>query len=163
MSDTRQHVHELIDRLPTPQLTAVAGLLEAMLDPVLRSLANAPLDDEPVTEEDRRRIHEGQAWFAQRGGKGIPMEEVLAEFGPSRKIFLWVVAEGRLKLDNIQAGDEFEVANIGCSHSVTKLQSARPDQQIREGNADSLASALSVDLSGAERDGDSHRLDRNAN
>jgi hypothetical protein len=22
-----------------------------------------------------------QAWFAQRGGKGLPMEDVLAEFG----------------------------------------------------------------------------------
>jgi hypothetical protein len=34
-----------------------------------------------VIEEDRSRLHAGQAWFAQRGGKGIPMEEVLAEFG----------------------------------------------------------------------------------
>jgi hypothetical protein len=34
-----------------------------------------------VIEEDRRRLHAGQAWFAQRGSKGIPMEKVLAEFG----------------------------------------------------------------------------------
>ncbi len=81
MSDTRQHVHELIDRLPATQLTAVAGLLEAMLDPVSHAVANAPADDEPVTGEDRRRFHEGQAWFAQHGGKGIPMEDVLADFG----------------------------------------------------------------------------------
>jgi hypothetical protein len=38
-------------------------------------------DDEPVTDEDRRRFHDGQAWFARRGGRGIPMEDVLAEFG----------------------------------------------------------------------------------
>jgi hypothetical protein len=81
MSDTRQHVHELIDRLPPTQLTAVAGLLEAMLDPVSHAIANAPADDEPVTGEDRRRLREGQAWFAQRDGKGIPMEDVLADFG----------------------------------------------------------------------------------
>ena len=81
MSDTRQHVHELIDRLPPSQLTAVAGLLEAMLDPVSHAIANAPDDDEPVTSDDRRRLREGQAWFAQRGGKGIPMEEVLAQNG----------------------------------------------------------------------------------
>jgi hypothetical protein len=81
MSDTRQHVHELIDRLPATQLTAVAGLLEAMLDPVSHAVANAPADDEPVTGEDRRRFREGQAWFAQHGGKGIPMEDVLADFG----------------------------------------------------------------------------------
>jgi hypothetical protein len=40
-----------------------------------------PPDDEPVTEQDRRRFHAGQAWFAQRGGKGIPMVDVLAECG----------------------------------------------------------------------------------
>jgi hypothetical protein len=81
MSDTRQHVHELIDRLPPSQLTAVAGLLEAMLDPVSLAITDAPQEDEPVTDEDRRRFREGQAWFAQRGGRGIPMEEVVAECG----------------------------------------------------------------------------------
>jgi hypothetical protein len=33
-----------------------------------------------VTVEDRRRFLEGQAWFRQRGGKGVPMADVLAEF-----------------------------------------------------------------------------------
>ena len=77
----KQQVHELIDRLAPRQVTAVRGLLEAMLDPVARAIANEPADDEAVTEEDRRRIRDGQAWFAKRDGKGIPMEEVLAEFG----------------------------------------------------------------------------------
>jgi hypothetical protein len=72
----KQQVHELIDRLAPNQVTAVRGLLEAMLDPTARVA-----DDELVTEEDRRRFHDGQAWFAKRGGKGIPMDEVLAEFG----------------------------------------------------------------------------------
>ena len=88
MSDTRQHVHELIDRLPPSQLAAVVGLLEAMLDSVSRAIANAPQDDEPVTDEDQRRIRKGQAWFAQRGGRGIPMEEVLAECGIKPEDFL---------------------------------------------------------------------------
>jgi hypothetical protein len=77
MADTREHVHELIDRLPPAQLSAVAGLLEAILSPA----RGAAIDDEPVTEEDQRRLREGQAWFAQRGGRGVPMEEVLAGFG----------------------------------------------------------------------------------
>jgi hypothetical protein len=72
----KQQVHELIDRLAPNQVTAVRGLLEVMIDSVARVA-----DDEPVTEEDRRRLHDGQAWFAKRGGKGIPMEEVLSEFG----------------------------------------------------------------------------------
>jgi hypothetical protein len=52
-----------------------------MADPVARSLAAAPDDDEPVTEEDRRRFHQGKAWFASRDGRGISMEEVAAVSG----------------------------------------------------------------------------------
>ena len=81
MSDTRQHAHELIDRLPFTQLVAVAGLLEAILEPLPRAITNAPMDDEPVTGEDQNRFREGQVWFVERGGKGVPMEEVLAGFG----------------------------------------------------------------------------------
>lgn len=52
-----------------------------------RAVATAPPDDEPVTEQDRRRLHAGLAWFSQHCGKGIPMEEVLAEFGLKPKEF----------------------------------------------------------------------------
>lgn len=81
MSDCKEHAHELIERLPPTQLSAVVGLLEAMLDPVSRAIAEAPIDDEPVTEEERQALARSEAWFKERGGKGIPMEEVLAEFG----------------------------------------------------------------------------------
>lgn len=30
----REHAHELIDRLPEPQLSALVGLLETIVDPV---------------------------------------------------------------------------------------------------------------------------------
>ena len=33
-----------------------------------------------MTEQDSRRFREGQAWFRQHGN-GVPMEDVLAEFG----------------------------------------------------------------------------------
>jgi hypothetical protein len=52
-----------------------------LLNPVARALATAPPDDEPVTDEDRLRFEGGNSWFAQRGGKGIPMDNVLAECG----------------------------------------------------------------------------------
>jgi hypothetical protein len=69
MSDKRQHVHELIDRLPPAQLTAVAGLLETMLD------------REQIGEEEERAVEEAKQWLRENRGKGIPHEEVLADFG----------------------------------------------------------------------------------
>jgi hypothetical protein len=52
VTDPSQQAHELIDRISTAQASAVVTLLEAMLDPVSVALANAPIDDEPVSEEE---------------------------------------------------------------------------------------------------------------
>jgi hypothetical protein len=60
--------------------TAVRFLEFILIDPVARAVATAPADDEAVTEQDRLRLHNGQAWFRQHGGKGVAMEDVLAEF-----------------------------------------------------------------------------------
>jgi hypothetical protein len=38
LGEQRQHVHDYIDRLPGDLLTAVCGLLEAMLTPLDRKL-----------------------------------------------------------------------------------------------------------------------------
>lgn len=85
MADTKEHAHELIERLVPSQVSAVVGLLEAMLDPVARSLANAPFDDEPVSEEEAREIAAARA--SLDCGEGIPHEQVLAEFGLTREDF----------------------------------------------------------------------------
>ena len=77
----RQQAHALLDMLPEEKLAAVVHLLQAISDPVARSIANAPIDDEPITEEERQAATRSEAWFEERGGKGIPMEEVLADFG----------------------------------------------------------------------------------
>jgi hypothetical protein len=82
-AEQKQHAHELVDRLAAGQLDAVVRLLEVMTDPVARSLANAPIDDEPVTEEEVLDIAAARASFER--GEGIPHEEVLAEFGLSRE------------------------------------------------------------------------------
>jgi hypothetical protein len=87
-SPEKERAHELIDRLPPSELpTAVRFLEFILLDPVARSAATAPADEEPLTEEDGQRLIEGEAWFAKRGGKGIPTEEVLAEFGLTMEDF----------------------------------------------------------------------------
>jgi hypothetical protein len=46
MSDTRQHAHDLIDRMPETQLSALVGLVETIVDPVSVAQRDAPMDDE---------------------------------------------------------------------------------------------------------------------
>jgi hypothetical protein len=80
-TDTKQQAHNLIERLSPGQVSAVVGLLEAMLDPVSAALAGAPFDDEPVSEEEARDIAEARAAYAR--GEVTPQDKVLAELGLS--------------------------------------------------------------------------------
>jgi hypothetical protein len=80
MTDPRQQAHELIDRLPETQLSALVGLLETIVDPVATALRNAPMDDEPETEEEKQAVAEARVWLQQNGGKGIPHEEAMRRF-----------------------------------------------------------------------------------
>jgi hypothetical protein len=79
MSNTRQHAHELIDRMPETQLSALVGLLETIVDPVAATLRNAPIEDEEISEEEERAVAESIEWL--KHNKPIPHEQVLAEFG----------------------------------------------------------------------------------
>jgi hypothetical protein len=80
MAASKEHAHELIERLAPGQVPAAIGMLESLLDPVSRAIANAPIDDEPETQEERRAVAESKTWF-KRHEQGIPHEEVLADFG----------------------------------------------------------------------------------
>jgi hypothetical protein len=67
--------------------TAVRFLEFIAMDPVARSIATAPVDDEPLTKEEEEALDRAEAWLKQNGGKGIPHEQVLAEFGLTEKDF----------------------------------------------------------------------------
>ena len=69
-TDTREKVHALVDNLRPEQLPAALTLIEELLDDD---------DDEPLTQEDSEALHRADEWF--KHNKGIPHEEVLAEFG----------------------------------------------------------------------------------
>ena len=84
-TNPKQEAHELIERLSTGQVIAAVGLFKAMLDPVSIALANAPIDDEPVSEEEARDIAEARAAAAR--GEVVSHEEVLAEFGLTAEDF----------------------------------------------------------------------------
>jgi hypothetical protein len=77
MSDTRQHAHELIDRMPETQLSALVGLLETIVTP--------PLENDEISEEEERAVAEAREWL--KHNNPIPHEEVLAEFGLTMEDF----------------------------------------------------------------------------
>lgn len=83
--DPKEHAHELIDRMAPGQVSAVVGLLEIMLDPFARALANAPFDDEPAKDEETRQFAGSEA--ASAPGETVPHEEILAEFGLTAEDF----------------------------------------------------------------------------
>ena len=78
-TNTRTHVHALVDRLPHAQLAAIETLLQSMLDPLSMKLARAPIDDEPFTEAERQAVAEAGEW--SKHNQPIPIEVFLADFG----------------------------------------------------------------------------------
>lgn len=80
-TNPKQEAHELIERISTAQASVVVTLITSMLDPVDRAIANAPFEDEEISEEEERAVAASKAWLAEHPGEGIPHEELLAEFG----------------------------------------------------------------------------------
>jgi hypothetical protein len=74
-----RQAHALLDMLPADKLNAVRSLLEVMVEPLSRSLALAPVEDEEITPETAATLDRARASLA--GGEGIPHEEILREFG----------------------------------------------------------------------------------
>ena len=77
----REQAHELIERLPETQLSALVGLLKTMVNPVAAALRRAPIDGEPETEEEKKAVAQARKWLARRGGQGVPHEEAMRRLG----------------------------------------------------------------------------------
>ncbi|MGO9083796.1 MAG: hypothetical protein ACLQBK_01085 [Candidatus Sulfotelmatobacter sp.] len=86
MAANKEHAHELIDKLAPSQVPAVIGILEALLDPVSRAIANAPVDDEPLAAAEEKALDEAREW--SKHNKAIPHEQVLAELGVTQRRLL---------------------------------------------------------------------------
>jgi hypothetical protein len=99
MSDPKEHAHELIERMAPGQVEVVVGLLELILDPVARSLAKAPFEDEPISEEENLTVAASKAWL--KNNQPIPNENILSEFGLSKEDFERM---GRTPLDPHESG-----------------------------------------------------------
>ena len=62
---TKEQIHQLVDDLPESELQTVKRVLEglsaiSLSNPVAEALANAPIDDESVTDEEAQAIEEGE-------------------------------------------------------------------------------------------------------
>ncbi len=79
LNQQRQQAHALLDLLAPEKVAAVRSLLEVMVEPLARSLALAPVEEEEVRPETAAALARARASLAR--GEGIPHEEILREFG----------------------------------------------------------------------------------
>lgn len=75
----RQQAHALLDLLPAEKLKVVQSLLEVMVEPLSRSLADAPVEEDEITPDTAAAL--GRARVSLYRGEGIPHEEIQREFG----------------------------------------------------------------------------------
>ena len=78
----RRQAHALLDQLPADKIQAVRSLLEVMVDPLTRSLAEAPTEQEEITPDTAAAIEKARESLAR--GEGISHEEIHREFGLER-------------------------------------------------------------------------------
>ncbi|MGH2610599.1 MAG: hypothetical protein ACRDHF_16075 [Tepidiformaceae bacterium] len=75
---TREALREMIDDIPDSLLGIAGDSLDRLRnwrrDPLLRSLAEAPIDDEPTMAEDIAAIEAGRK--SMREGRGLTDEEL---------------------------------------------------------------------------------------
>ena len=79
LNQQRQQAHALLDLLSAEKVSAVRSLLEVMVEPLARSLALAPVEEEEITPETAAALDRARASLDR--GEGIPHEDILHEFG----------------------------------------------------------------------------------
>ena len=81
---TKERIHRLVDDLPESELETVKRVLEglsalSLSDPVAEALANAPVDDESVTDEEAHAIEEGERDI--EAGQIVNVDQVRTRLG----------------------------------------------------------------------------------
>jgi hypothetical protein len=82
LNQERRQAHALLDMLPAEKLNAVRSLLEVMVEPLARSLALAPVEEEEIAPHTAAALDRARASLAH--GEGISHDEILREFGLNR-------------------------------------------------------------------------------
>ena len=79
LTQKRQQAHALLDLLPDEKVAVVSSLLEVLLQPLSRSLASAPTEEEEITAGTAAALDRSRPSLAR--GEGISHEEIRREFG----------------------------------------------------------------------------------
>lgn len=79
LQEQREQAHLLLNAVPDDKIPKIRRLLASLADPLAVALANAPVDDEPLTADEERAIAEVRELTV--GGAEIRHGEILKEFG----------------------------------------------------------------------------------
>jgi hypothetical protein len=79
MATTRERLHMLLDELPDDVLDDAEAAITAPVPLPYCPPEQAPLDDEPVTDEDLEAIRLGREEY--RRGETIPHDQAMREIG----------------------------------------------------------------------------------
>jgi hypothetical protein len=78
---TKEELHRLVDGLTEGEADmALRYIVQQQEDPLLRTLANAPLEDEEITPEEEAAVQEARDEIAA-GTPLIPLDQVMRELG----------------------------------------------------------------------------------
>jgi len=75
----KEKLRERVETLTEEQAAETLRLLDHSADPVLAAFRDAPVDDEPWTDEDEAAAAEGRADVA--AGRTVSLEEAMRELG----------------------------------------------------------------------------------
>ncbi len=75
----KEELRERIEELTEEEANEALRLLDMRSDPVIAGFRDAPLDDEPWSEDDEAAAAEGRADLA--AGRTVPLDEALREQG----------------------------------------------------------------------------------
>jgi hypothetical protein len=72
----KERLHQVIDRMSDDEAEATLRRIDTIRDnPLVEFLDAAPIDNEPVTDEERAAVAEADAEHAA-GAEGIPLDEI---------------------------------------------------------------------------------------
>ncbi len=74
----KEQLRQRIEAFSEDEASEALRLLNLRADPMIVAFRDAPIDDEPVTDEEEAAVAEARADIA--AGRTVPLEEAMREF-----------------------------------------------------------------------------------